>query len=148
MNLITFLLIPLTVGAVSAFFSGSMSLSGLTMPPFSPPAIVFPIVWTLLYLLMGVSSWLIWRSQKKGSRKALWIYGAQLAVNFFWSILFFRFSLYFVSFLWLLLLIALIVLMIYHFFAISRKAAYLQLPYLFWCLFAAWLNLSIWLLNR
>ena len=148
MNLITFLLIPLTVGAVSAFFSGSMSLSGLTMPSFSPPAIVFPIVWTFLYLLMGVSSWLIWRSQKKGSGKALRIYGAQLAVNFFWSILFFRFSLYFVSFLWLLLLIALIVLMIYHFFAISHKAAYLQLPYLFWCLFAVWLNLSIWLLNR
>lgn len=148
MNLITFLLIPLTVGAVSSFLSGSMSLSGLNMPPCSPPAIVFPIVWTILYLLMGVSSWLIWRSKKEGSKKALQIYGAQLVVNFFWSILFFRFSLYFVSFLWLLLLIALIALMIYRFFPISRQAAYLQLPYLFWCLFAAFLNFSIWLLNH
>lgn len=140
-------LIPLAVGAVSALFSGSMSYAVLNKPSLSPPSYLFPIVWTILYILMGISSYIIYSSDDAGKRKALAVYALQLIFNFFWSIFFFGFSEYLFAFIWLIALIILIAVMIYQFYKISPLAAYLQIPYLLWCLFAAYLNYTIYVLN-
>ena len=96
---------------------------------------------------MGISSYIIYESEDPEKNKALRLYFIQLFFNFLWSIFFFGFSMYFFAFLWLLVLIILIVLMIYQFHKISPVAAYLQIPYLIWCLFAAYLNFMIYQLN-
>ncbi len=148
LTLILFILIPLATGAVSSLLSGNMSYDSFVKPSFSPPGYIFPIVWNVLYILMGISSYLIYSSDAPGKEKALQTYKLQLSFNFFWSILFFRFSQYLPAFLWLIVLIVLIVLMISQFYKICPLAAFLQIPYLLWCLFAAYLNYSIYLLNR
>ena len=146
--LIIFILIPLAAGSLSALLSGnSAAYLALNKPPLSPPSFLFPIVWTILYILMGISSYIIYESETPEKNKALRLYFIQLFFNFFWSIFFFGFSMYFFAFLWLLVLIILIVLMIYQFHKISPVAAYLQIPYLIWCLFAAYLNFMIYQLN-
>ena len=146
--LIISILIPIAVGTLSALFSGKMSLySKINKPPLSPPGFIFPIVWIILYILMGISSYLIYESNRPEKWKALKTYSLQLFFNFWWSIIFFRFSLYLFAFLWLLLLIAIIIVMIYQFYQINKLSAYLQVPYLLWCLFAAYLNFMIYRLN-
>lgn len=144
------ILIPLAVGGIAAIFTtkGMPFYEMQRKPWFTPPKALFPIVWTILYILMGISSAMIWKSNAPGKKAALKIYAAQLIVNFFWSVLFFGLHWYFIAFLWLLLLIALVLLMIKAFYAIRPAAAYLQIPYLLWCCFAAVLNFSIWFLNR
>lgn len=146
---IMFLLIPLAVGSISALLSGNMSGSyaSFAKPSFAPPGILFPIAWTILYLLMGISSYLIVQSDHPDKCLALRIYFIQLFFNFVWSILFFGFSNYLLAFFWLLLLILLIIIMIVRFYKIKPLAAYLQIPYLLWCIFAAVLNFSVYLLN-
>ena len=118
-------------------------------PPLSPPAWVFPVVWTILYTLMGISSYLILASDVEESVKeeALRAYGLQLAVNFLWPTFFFNFRWYLFSFLWLVLLWILVFVMILRFWRIDRKAAYINIPYLVWLTFAGYLNLGIWWLN-
>ena len=146
--LIIVLLIPLAVGAVSSLLSGTMMAPTFIQPSFSPPGYLFPIVWTILYILMGISSYLVYTSDSPAKPAALLVYAIQLVFNFFWTILFFRFSLYGLAFLWLLALIGLIAIMIYLFSKIVPTAAYLQLPYLLWCLFAAYLNFAVYMLNN
>jgi len=140
----------LFAGVLSSLLSGNMgdAYSFFIKPAFAPPGVVFPIVWTALFILMGISSAMIWVSCDPGRQCAIKIYAAQLAVNFMWSILFFRFRLIFFSFLWIILLIVLVVLMIARFYEICKTSAYLQIPYLVWLVFAALLNLSIYFLNR
>ena len=134
--LIISILIPLAVGSMSALFSGNMlSYSILDKPAFSPPGFIFPIVWTILYILMGISSYIVYSSNSPNKPKALLIYGIQLFFNFCWSIIFFGLDLYLFAFIWLIALI------------FSPLAAYLQIPYLIWCIFAAYLNFSIFILN-
>ncbi len=146
--LIISILIPLAVGALSALISGDMSTySTLNKPALSPPSFIFPIVWTILYILMGISAYLVFVSESPDAPKALKTYFLQLFFNFFWSIIFFRFSLYLPAFIWLVILIILICVMIKQFYKINPTAAYLQIPYLLWCLFAAYLNFSLHLLN-
>lgn len=146
--LIISVLIPLAIGSLSALLSRNMSTySTLNKPVLSPPAILFPVVWTALYILMGISSYIIFKSKDPRKSKALTVYAIQLFFNFFWSILFFGFSQYFLAFLWLLLLIFFIVIMIYLFYQIEPLSAYLQIPYLLWCVFAAYLNFMIFLMN-
>lgn len=141
-------LLPLAVGSVSALIGGNMAGYGaLSKPPLSPPSFLFPVVWTILYILMGISSYIIYSSGNPNAGKALGVYALQLFFNFCWSIIFFRFSLYLPAFLWLAALIVLIVIMIRRFYRISPVAAYLQIPYLIWSIFAAYLNLAIVLLN-
>lgn len=142
------LLIPLAVGAVSSLISGTMMAPTFIQPSFSPPGYLFPIVWTILYILMGISSYLVYTSDSPAKPAALLVYAIQLVFNFFWTILFFRFSLYGLAFLWLLVLIGLIVIMICLFSKIRPAAAYFQLPYLLWCLFAAYLNFAVYMLNK
>lgn len=147
-NLIIAILIPVAVGTLSALFSGNMSLySTINKPPISPPGFIFPIVWIILYILMGISSYLVYESNNPNKRNALKTYAIQLFFNFWWSIIFFRFSLYLFAFLWLLAMITLIIIMIYKFYRISPLSSYLQIPYLFWCMFAAYLNFMIYKLN-
>lgn len=144
------LIISLGVGALAGFLTmANVDLyKNLELPPLSPPAAVFPIVWTVLYLLMGISAYMIYTSNAEGRSTALKIYAAQLIVNFFWSLLFFNSEDYLFSFLWLSLLWILIILMIVSFYRVNKCAAYLQIPYLLWVTFAGYLNLGIYSLNR
>ena len=142
------ILIPLAVGSVSALFSGNMSsYAVLNKPALSPPGFIFPIVWTLLYILMGISSYIVYSSNSANKSKALLVYAIQLFFNFCWSIIFFGMGLYLFAFIWLIALILIIMIMIWQFYSISPLAAYLQIPYLLWCIFAAYLNFSIFIMN-
>ncbi len=146
-----FTAIPLLVGTIAGLLTrGSMeTFSRLNQPPLSPPGILFPIVWTILYTLMGIASYLVYTSDatKEEVNNALLIYFLQLAVNFFWSIFFFNFEWYIFSFFWLILLWILIFYTIRLFYPISNTAAYLLIPYLLWVTFAGYLNLGIAALN-
>lgn len=150
-TLILCIAIPLAVGGLAGLLtSNSMeTFSMLNKPALSPPGFLFPIVWTILYVLMGIASYLVVTSNAtpKQIRSALTYYGIQLAINFFWSIFFFNFEWYLFSFLWLLFLWVMIVNTIISFYEISKLSAYLLVPYLLWVTFAGYLNLSIYLLN-
>lgn len=145
-------LIALGVGLLSALFTrGNMNLSFIKQPPLSPPAFLFPIVWTVLYILMGISSAKIFEqkaSQPEEVRCALSTYASSLVVNFAWSIIFFNFAAYFIAFLWIILLEFLIIKTILHYKKIDKTAALLQIPYATWVAFASYLTLSITVLNR
>lgn len=142
--------IPLAVGSLSAFLTKDAMLhySQVLKPGITPPAVVFPIVWTILYVLMGISSFIICSSDNAMKQSALNWYAIQLLFNFIWSIIFFNFQNYLFSFIWLIALIICIIIMMIKFYKINPLSAYLQIPYLLWCLFAAYLNLSIYLLNK
>lgn len=120
----------------------------IVQPPISPPAIVFPIVWVVLYALMGVSAARIWMAPPSdGRRLGLGLYAGQLAFNFFWSIFFFNLQWFGFALLWLVVLWALIAAMVLVFYRMELLAARLQLPYLVWVAFAGYLNAGVWLLN-
>lgn len=144
------LLISLGVGGISGWLTkDSMEVyQQANQPPLSPPGIVFPIVWTILFALMGISAYLIYLSSSPQRGRALGLYAAQLVVNFLWPIFFFNCQWYFFSFLWLLFLWVLILAMIITFYPISKPAALLQIPYLLWVTFAGYLNLGVALLNH
>jgi len=139
------ILIPLGLGTlVGLVISGN---TDYIQPSFAPPAIVFPIVWTILYTLMGISSYIISESNSPRKDKALTIYWIQLIFNLLWSFVFFVFNLKTFAFIWILVLILLVILMIREFLSINKTAGYLQIPYLLWLVFASILNLSIVFLN-
>lgn len=118
-------------------------------PPLSPPALVFPIVWGILYALMGIGAARIWLAEDgQQQKKSLILYLLQLLFNFVWSFLFFEFRSYGFAFFWLLALWVLILLMIGSFRKQDKAAALLQIPYLLWVTFAAYLNFGVWMLNR
>lgn len=148
-KLIPCLLLPLAVGGLAGFFTrNSMSLfDTVQKPPLSPPGWLFPVVWTLLYLLMGFASYLILVSEKPG-QTAWKLYVIQLIFNFFWPIIFFNLEQYLLSFVWLLLLWLLILATTIWFARSSKLAGYLLIPYLLWVAFAGYLNLGIYFLNR
>ena len=117
-------------------------------PPLSPPGWVFPVVWTVLYAFMGIGAARIFQSPPSGNRsKGLNLFIVQLVVNFFWSPVFFNLRAFGFAFVWLLLLWVLVLWMILVFRKVDRTAAKLQIPYLFWLTFAAYLNLGVWYLN-
>ena len=150
-SLIAALAISLAVGGLSAWVTKDAMerFAELDQPPLSPPGWVFPVVWTILFILMGVASYLVgtsgmpWRER----RNALLLYGVQLVVNFFWSIFFFNMGWYLFSFFWLALLWLLVLETIDLFWKISRSAGILLFPYLAWITFAGYLNFGIFLLN-
>ena len=148
-KLVVCLLLPLAVGGLAAFLTrNSMDLFAMVKkPPLSPPGWLFPVVWTILYLLMGFASYLVLVAEKPG-RTAWKFYLAQLAFNFVWPILFFHLQMYLLSFVWLLLLWILILVTILWFTRSSRLAGYLLIPYLLWVTFAGYLNLGIYILNQ
>lgn len=146
------ILIALGVGGLSAFLTReSMGIyAEISTPPLSPPAVLFPIVWTILYVLMGISAAMVYNS--KGTSvtnrtQSLFTYGVSLVVNFFWSIIFFNMRMYFLAFVWLVLLWVLILKTILEYWDINKTSAKLQIPYLIWVAFAGYLTFSIFLLN-
>ena len=145
--------ITLLVGALSSFLTRndmSYYTELVNKPMLTPPAWIFPVVWTILYVLMGIGLGRVLESDGSQADKqaATRIYAVQLFFNFAWSIAFFTFRVYLFSFVWLLVLWALIIWMIFIFARSDRLAARLQIPYFLWVTFAAYLNLMIYLLNR
>lgn len=146
------ILIAETVG----FLSGWLSREGMrvysetvTQPPLSPPMWLFPVVWVILYALMGISAAIIWLSPESDTRRrGLNLFVAQLVVNFFWSLIFFNLQAFGLAFLWLVLLLGLVAWMTVTFYQVKPLAAWLQIPYLLWLMFAAYLNFGVWALNR
>jgi len=139
------------VGLISSLISRdgtALYTETIVKPALSPPAVLFPIVWTILYALMGISAARIALSPEGSTRsRGLNLFIAQLIVNFFWSPLFFNARAYGFALVWLLLLWLLVVWMILSFWKTDRPAALLQLPYVLWLTFAAWLNYGVWKLN-
>ena len=145
------ILIPLGVGALSAYVTmqGMELYDAANKPPLTPPDIVFPIVWSILYTLMGISMALVYTSGGTVTDKSYSIifYALQLAFNFCWSLIFFNIRAYLLAFVWIILLIILVLAMIYFFKKCNRISAYLQIPYVLWLLFAAYLNFGVYLFN-
>ena len=145
------LAIPLAVGGISALISGGgmKAFETMSKPPLSPPGWLFPVVWTILYLLMGYSLYLILtsRADEKLVGRGVYLFFMQLFFNFFWSIFFFKFELYFFSFGWLVVMWALIIFMMITFYKISKRACFVNIPYILWVTFAGYLNLGIALMN-
>lgn len=148
-KLLIALAIPLGVGALSALLTGMGSYGDLNRPPLSPPGWVFPVVWTVLYLLMGYASYRVLTSDAPQTQKrsALRVYGAQLAVNFLWPLIFFGLQWRLLAFWVVLILWVLIYFTVKRFGKIDEIAADLLLPYILWVTFAAYLNLGAFLLN-
>ena len=146
------ILLAEAAGALSGWLSreGSEVFSQtVTQPPLSPPAILFPIVWTILYALMGIGAARVSLAPPSPQRsRGLNLFVIQLVVNFFWSLIFFNAQAYGFAFLWLLLLWVLVLLMILAFRKVDPLAAWLQIPYLLWLTFAAYLSFGVWYLNR
>lgn len=141
------ILIPLIVGVIVSFIiSPFMDYGSLEKPPLAPPGIVFPIVWTILYVLMGVSYGIL-KSNKLTDKSINKIYYTQLFVNALWSIFFFVLKCRLFSFIWILLLAVLILVMIVRFYEKNKIAGLLQIPYLLWVLFASYLNFGFYILN-
>ena len=141
------IIIPLALGGIVGFLiSGSMDYDTLNQPPLSPPSLLFPIVWTLLYVLMGISFGIL-RDKHLDDSDVKLIYYVQLIVNLLWPIAFFVLKWRLFAFIWILILDALVVLMIFTFYKRNKTAALLQLPYLAWVLFASYLNLGVYILN-
>ena len=142
--------IPEAVGAVAGFLTrgGVRQIQNLEQSALTPPAIVFPIVWTVLYALMGISLARVWMAPESSQRsRGLSLFLFQLIFNFFWSIFFFNMGAFVFSLLWILVLWALIGWMILTFFRVDRVAALLQIPYFLWVTFATYLNYVIWMRN-
>ena len=142
------ILIPVLVGAiVGLLISSSMDYNDLQKPMLAPPGRVFPIVWTILYILMGVSYGIL-KSDELISKDINIIYYVQLFFNALWPIAFFIFKWRLFAFIWIICLALLVADMIYKFYEKNKVAGLLQLPYLIWTIFASYLNISIYLLNR
>jgi tryptophan-rich sensory protein len=139
------------VGGLSALLSkNGMERYDLMVkkPPLTPPMLVFPVAWGTLYALMGISAVRIWKAPK--SRRRSWglnLFISQLILNFFWSLIFFNAAAYALATAWLLSLWAVVLAMIWLFYGVDRLAAWLQIPYLIWLTFAAYLTIGVWMLN-
>lgn len=147
-------IISLLIPLVGGFLSGIISMSGikefnmLNKPFLTPPGFIFPIVWTILYVLMGISSYMIYKENDFNSSCCLKIYAINLFVNFLWSPIFFGLNLRLFALIWIIILDLIVIYMIICFYKVNKKAAYLQIPYLIWILFATYLNLAFYLINR
>ena len=150
-DLILFIVTAELVGVLSSLISGGYSAfyTDLEKPPLSPPGVVFPVVWAILYALMGISAYLVYHSEESMKRKeALVIYTIQLLVNFSWSIIFFRFEALGLAAAVAAILFILVASMVTAFRRVRPLAAALNIPYLLWSLFAAYLAAGNWVLNR
>ena len=138
------------VGALSAMLAGgnfSAFYQSLNQPPFAPPGWLFPVMWGILYALMGVSAFLIWESASFRKKTALILYGAQLFANFLWSPVFFGLRSLVGAAIVVVAMLILVIAMIVAFFRIRRSAAYLNIPYLLWTMFATYLTVGVLVLN-
>lgn len=150
-TLIIAVLVPLLTGGLASLISqdSMKDFEMLNQPPMSPPSWLFPVVWTILYVLMGIASYLVFTSQGdiKERKKALIFYIIQLFFNFTWTIIFFKLENYLFAFIWIVVLWVLILITTIKFFGVNKCAGWLMLPYLLWVAFALYLNLGVFLLN-
>ncbi len=153
-KLVISIIIPLAVGMLSAFITKNAMFvfDNIKKPLLSPPGILFPIVWSVLYVLMGISSYMIYQEKdnanvKNEVKNLLIIYLVQLMFNFFWSIIFFKFAMYKFAFMWLIILWVLVLLYIIKSYKVNRIASYLMIQYIVWMTFAEYLNIMIAILN-
>lgn len=143
-----YLLLPITVGAIVGItINNQIDYNVLVKPPLAPPSILFPIMWSIIYILMGISYYLLNKDNFVGKNVKI-IYYLQLIVNALWSIIFFVLKLRLLSCLWIILLDLLVTLMISKFYDIKKICGYLNIPYLIWCLFATYLTIGIYIYNR
>lgn len=149
-ELLLFVLIPLVGGALTALLSGGGRdfYETVEKPGVAPPAIVFPIVWSILYILMGVSMYRVWNSECKNRKKALYIFASQLAVNYLWSFIFFDLKAFLFAFIWAVVLWLFVLVMTVVFYNCDKVAGYLQIPYFLWVTFAAYLAFAVYSLNK
>lgn len=145
-----FIALSLAVGGVASVITrkGMPFYDQMAKPWFSPPDILFPIVWTLLYVLMGIGMARVWRAGIPARKGALAVFLLQLAFNFLWTVWFFGVHRYLLAFLWLVLLVFVVAEMARRFSLVDKLAGRLQIPYILWGLYATALNLAVWLLNR
>ena len=147
------IIIPLLVGGISSLLTmdGMDKFKYLAQPLLSPPSWLFPIVWTILYILMGISSYLIYKNKNvfyyEEKEMSLLLYIIQLIFNFFWSIIFFNMQKFIFAFVWLLILWVLVLFLILNAKKVNKISAYLLIPYLLWLTFAGYLNIMIAILN-
>lgn len=149
-NIIISLLISLGIGELSGFITMQDSKTfpeKFNQSVLTPPSWVFPVVWFILYTLMGISAAIVYKSKDELKSYSLITYGTQLTLNFFWSIFFFKGNQFQISFSCIVILILLVMAMILLFFRCSHPAAYLQIPYLIWLLFASYLTYIVCILN-
>jgi tryptophan-rich sensory protein len=144
---IFYLFLPVVLGGIIGFIiSDYIDYSNLTKPPLSPPKILFPIAWTIIYLLMGLSYYIFKKNESYTFKEDL-IYYTQLTVNLLWSVIFFIFKARLLASIWIIILDILVIYMIYLFLKKVKISAYLNIPYLFWIIFATYLTISIYILN-
>lgn len=142
------ILIPVVVGGiVGLLISKSIDYNSLVQPPLSPPSFIFPIVWSILYVLMGISYGIL-KSKDLVDSKINLIYYSQLLVNALWSIIFFVFKWRLFAFIWIILLDVLVIKLVIQFYQKDKTSGLLQIPYVLWVLFASYLNFGVYLLNR
>lgn len=142
-KLLFYIFITLFIGGIpSIVVATNNTYNTLNKPPLSPPGVLFPIVWTILFILMGISVYLV-----KEDKEAVRYYFIQLIVNALWTPIFFGLKAYLLSFIWLIILIVLVVIMLDKFKEINKTSVYLNIPYLIWLVFALYLNAGIFLLN-
>ena len=146
-----FIALSEAVGALSGFLTrkGMEAYKLLEKPALTPPDIVFPIVWTILYALMGIGAARVYLTPPSEDRThSLRLFYLQLAANFLWSLIFFNLQAFGFAFLWLVFLWVLVLLMTQSFSKVDKPAAWLQIPYLLWLTFAGYLNFMVWMLHR
>lgn len=141
-----YLFFPIIVGSIVGLITNNfIDYNNLNQPPLSPPSITFPIVWSILYLLIGLAYYFYRRNN--ADEKTDFIYYLQLVINYFWSIFFFVFKWRFFSIIWLILLVITIIILMIKYYKESKVSFYLFIPYLVWCLFATYLNIGVYILN-
>ena len=136
------------IGGGIVTYAGMPQYEAAVHPALTPPSWLFPVVWSILFLLMTYSAAVIYDYGHPDLSKAIFVYALQLTMNFWWCVLFFGFKLYLFAFIWLILLWIAVLVIIILFYRINKMAGLLQIPYLVWLTFAAYLNLGLYLLNR
>ncbi len=144
-KLISIILLTILIGSFFSFFTSTNIYTEIVKPKFAPSGIVFPIVWTILYILMGISYYIVTENDRDDKHTK--IYLLQLIVNSLWTLIFFGFKNFLLGWIWIILLIILVMIMILDFISVKKIAGLLQIPYLLWLFIAFYLNFSIYLLN-
>lgn len=140
------LVVTFLIGSLFTFFTGTDIYNEIIKPPFSPNAIVFPIVWSIIYILMSISLYQV-LEENKDNDTAIFLYAIQLFFNSLWTLIFFGFKNFFISFIWILALVVCVVRMFIHFYKIKKSAGLLIIPYIVWLFIALYLNIGIYVLN-
>ena len=152
LTLVISLLFPLAVGGISSLLTNKamIQFQYFNKPPLSPPGWMFPVVWTILYLMMGLAYYFVRVSDKDSMyrEKAIWSFIISLAFNFLWSLIFFNLSEFLIAFIWLIAMFAAIIVTTVYFFKVDKRSGFLMIPYILWTAFAGYLNIGIYILSR